>query len=54
MDLNLKNGKSRIRYNMKLKDHYKSLDIVAEIKNCTLEWLGYVIRMVNERLPKLI
>ena len=48
------NGNWRIRYNMELKDQYKSPDIVAEIKTRRLEWLGHVIRMDNERLPKFI
>ena len=39
---------------MELKDQYKSPDTVAEIKTHRLEWLGHVIRMDNEHLPKLI
>ena len=47
------NGNWRIRYNMKLKDQYKSPDIVAEIKTRRLEWLGHVIRMEDEHVTNV-
>ena len=52
--LKFENGKWRVRYNMELKYQYKSPDILAEIKTRRLEWLGHVLRMDNEPLPKLI
>ncbi|KAJ4440160.1 hypothetical protein ANN_08298 [Periplaneta americana] len=48
------NGHWRIRYNTELKTQYKSPDIVAEIKARRLEWLGHVIRMNDQRIPKKI
>ncbi|KAJ4445732.1 hypothetical protein ANN_12417 [Periplaneta americana] len=48
------NGYWRIRYNTELKAQYKSPDTVVEIKTRRLEWMGYVIRMDESRIPKKI
>jgi hypothetical protein len=38
-------GTWRIRTNLELRELYKYLDIVADIKKKILEWIGHVARM---------
>jgi hypothetical protein len=41
----VKQGTQRIRTNQKLRDLYKGLDIVADIRKKRLEWIGHVARI---------
>jgi hypothetical protein len=47
-------GEWRIRSNLQIQNMYKSPDIVTEIKVRRLEWLGHVVRMEDNRLPKMV
>jgi len=38
-------GTWRIRTNPELRELYKYLDIIADIKKKRLEWIGHVVRM---------
>ena len=42
----------RIRTNQELRELYKYLDIVADIKKETLEWIGLVVRINQGRTVK--
>ena len=42
-------GMWRIRTNQKLRDLYKDLDIIADIKRDRLVWIGYAVRMGQGR-----
>jgi hypothetical protein len=44
----------RIRTNNKLRELYKDLHIVADIKKKRLEWIGLVVRMDQGRTVKKI
>ena len=44
----------RIRTNQELRELYKDLDIVADIKKKRLEWIGHVVRMDQGRTVKKI
>ena len=44
----------RIRTNQELRDLYKDLDIVADIKKKTLEWTGQIVKMDQGRTVKKI
>jgi hypothetical protein len=46
------NGIWRIRTNKELMTLYQELDIVAEIKEARLRWLGHVERMSEDRVIK--
>jgi hypothetical protein len=46
------NGIRRIRTNKDLMALYQELDIVAEIKNARLKWLGHIERMSEDRVIK--
>jgi hypothetical protein len=38
-----------IRINQELRELYKDLDILADIKKKRLEWIGHVVRMDQGR-----
>jgi len=44
----------RIRTNQELRELCKDLDIVSDIKNKRLEWIGCVVRMDQRRTVKKI
>jgi hypothetical protein len=46
-------GMWRIRHNQELRELYKDLDIVTDIKNRILEWIGHVVRMELGRIVKV-
>ena len=43
-----------LRWNNELYSLYKDLNIVEDIKIRRLGWLGHVIRMADERIPKQV
>jgi hypothetical protein len=45
-------GMWRIRTNQELRDLYKNLDIIADIKKERLEWIAYAVRMGQGRAVK--
>jgi len=47
-------GMWRIRSNQEMRELYKDLHIVAEIKEKRLEWIGHVVRMDQGRAVKKI
>jgi hypothetical protein len=47
-------GVWRIRSNQEMKELYKDIHIVAEIKEKRLEWIGHVVRMDQGRTVKKI
>jgi hypothetical protein len=47
-------GLWRIRANQELKELYKDLDIIADIKKEILEWIGHVVRMDHGKTVKKI
>ena len=48
----MEQGIWRIRTNQGLRDLYKDVDVVADIKNRRLEWTGHVVRMDHGRAVK--
>jgi hypothetical protein len=42
----------RIRTNLELKEIYKCIDIVADIKKKRLEWIGHLVRVDHGRVVK--
>ena len=42
-----------IRKNNDLRDLYGEANIVAAVKAQRLRWLGHVVRMINDRGPKM-
>jgi hypothetical protein len=44
----------RIRTDQELRELYKELDIVADVKLKRLEWTGHVVRMDEGRTVKKI
>jgi hypothetical protein len=44
----------RVRNDQKMRKLYKDVDIVADIKNKSLEWVGHVARMDQGRTVKKI
>ena len=44
----------RIRTNQELRELYRNLDLVANIKRKRLERIGHVVRMDQERIYKKI
>jgi len=44
----------RRRTNQELRELYKDLDIVADVKKETLEWIGHVVRTNQGRTVKII
>jgi len=44
----------RIRTNQELKELYKDLDIIADIKKEILEWIGHVVRLDHRKTVKKI
>ena len=50
----LNNGMWCIRTNEELNELYKDVNIVVDIKVRRLEWLGHVMRMTNDRVPKIV
>jgi hypothetical protein len=44
----------RIKTNQKMREQYKDLDIVADIKKKRLEWIGHDVRMDQRRTIKKI
>ena len=44
-------GRQRPRFNSKIYNLYKDLNIVEGIKFRRLGWSGYIIRMEDERIP---
>jgi hypothetical protein len=44
----------RIRTNQELKELYKGLDIIADIKKENLKWIGHVVRMAHGKRVKKI
>ena len=47
-------GTRRIGSNQELRELYKDLDIVADIKKKIIEWIGYVVRMDQGRTVKKV
>jgi len=47
-------GVRRIRTNQKLGEPYTELDILADVKKKSLEWVGHVVRMDQGRTVKKI
>jgi hypothetical protein len=50
----VKQGIWRIRTNEEMRELYKDLDIVADIKKKRLEWIGHVVRLVQGKTVKKI
>jgi hypothetical protein len=44
----------RIRMNHKLNDLIKNTDIVRYVKSKRMAWLGHVMQMEGERIPKIL
>jgi hypothetical protein len=44
----------RIRMNHELNDLIKNADLVRYVKSKTIAWLGHVMRMEGERIPKRV
>jgi hypothetical protein len=49
-----KDGFWRIRMNHELKDLIKNADIVRYVKSKRMAWLGHVMRMEGEIIPKRV
>ena len=47
-------GVSRIRTDHALRELYKYLDIVADIKEKRFDWIGHIVRMDQKRTVKKI
>ena len=47
-------GISKVRTDQELRELYKYLDVVANIKRKRLEWIGHVVRMDQESTVKKI
>ena len=50
----MNNGMWCIRTNEELDELYKDVNIYVDIKVRRLEWLGHVMRMTNDRVPKIV
>jgi hypothetical protein len=48
----IEQGMWRTRNNQKLRELYKNLDIIADIKRERLVWIGYAVRMGQGRTVK--
>jgi hypothetical protein len=44
----------RIRMNHELNDLIKNADIVRYVKSKRMDWMGHVMRMEGERIPKTV
>jgi hypothetical protein len=47
-------GRWHLRWNNELCSLYKDLNIVDDIKIRRLGWAGHIIRMEDERIPKMV
>jgi hypothetical protein len=42
------------RTNEELNNLYENRDLITDVKLVRLEWLGYVIRTENNRIPEIV
>jgi len=50
----VKQGTQRVRINQKLRDLYKDLDTVADIRKKRYEWTGHVVGMNHRTVKKIL
>ena len=50
----MEQGKWRVRTDQELRELYKDLDLVGDIKTQILEWIGHAVRMDQGMADKKI
>jgi hypothetical protein len=50
----IEQGSWRMRTNQELCELYKDLDILTDIKNKRLKWVGHVVRMDQGRVVEIV